>query len=450
MRLAKDIEIDKTLAELKARGITGVEEAVKGLQDLFGGTGTSMGLPIFDEKTYAKALPHFKSSYENFKKAGESLAQFFQYWLKKHGSAIRPYLKRFILDTKANLEKVKDDESSDSGKPVAGKPTNVAEGQPAGPTPPTGAKPGDAVPGGKPGSPGSTKGAIPGSEVGGRPPSRGGTRTGQAGTTGSKPTGGTATDRGEGVSEDTGNAEVRRGKDQEPTDNLRIQPEDKLVPATRSGRIQANLKAWELSKKLENAKRRATPAEKRVLMQFSGWGDTFQVFGLTKIDTRTAGQLYEHEKRGGTPYNLIYREDHLATYEKWKKQYQAAYDTLKESLTPEEWESAKESSLNAHFTSRDGIDGLWKIVERLGWDGGTAIESSAGIGNLIGLTPDKFAGKVHWVGVELDKMTAQMLGQLYPASDIQNVGFTDRNFLFRHDSEYHRLSPCICLVILSL
>ncbi len=79
-------------------GVQGVDEALKGLHDLFGG-GANVGIgPSFDENTYAKAKPHFQEAYKKFKDAGKTLKEFFQFIFQKFGERIREYLKRFMQE----------------------------------------------------------------------------------------------------------------------------------------------------------------------------------------------------------------------------------------------------------------------------------------------------------------------------------------------------------------
>ena len=392
-----------------------LDEAAKGLDELFGG-GTTLGTgPSFDEERYKKAKPHFDAAWAKSKEAGAEIVDFLRSIIVRWGEGVKPYLKRWRQDL------LKESEATNAGNgPMGENSGDVDEGQRPGSTEGTGETTGTTS--GESGS--GNAGGAAGASSGGKGSGKRGGRTGAGGTvSGDDTAGGSDTDQRPGVDEDAGNAEVRRGRDVEATDNLRIQPDERLAPENRTARINANLKAWALSKQLQSEDRPPTPDEKRVLMQFSGWGDTFQVFGLTKIGNREAGTIYEAEKNGRDIQYILYDDKERASFDRWKKQYAATYDQLKDTLTEDEWDSAKVSSLNAHFTSRVGIEGLWSIIKRAGWQGGTAIESSAGIGSIIGLTPDDFAGKVHWVGIELDKMTAQMLKQLYPASDIQNVGY---------------------------
>lgn len=88
------------ISDLAKQGITGIDKAVQGLTDLFGGSnlGGVFGVPPFNEKTYAEAKKHFQEAWEQFKKAGKSLLDFAKYWIQKVGDVIKPYLKRFMQD----------------------------------------------------------------------------------------------------------------------------------------------------------------------------------------------------------------------------------------------------------------------------------------------------------------------------------------------------------------
>ena len=164
-----------------------------------------------------------------------------------------------------------------------------------------------------------------------------------------------------------------------------------------------------------------------MLAQFSGWGDTFQVFGDVPVDSygnSMAGRIFLNEARGRPEY--LYG-DAQTKYENWKREYGETFRALHPEtggmMTKEEFQSAKGSALNAHYTSREIISRIWSAVERLGFSGGKAIEPSAGIGHFIGLIPDSIASKTNWVGVELDNITGGLLKKLYPNQDVQITGF---------------------------
>ena len=110
-RKAKEPKPAKPLSEIiqegAAEGLAGAEDALSGLYDLFGGTTKlSMGV-TFDEDTYAKAKPKFQSAYEHMKSAGKSLKEFFNFFVERFGNGIKPYLRRFIQETKAAIAAAK-------------------------------------------------------------------------------------------------------------------------------------------------------------------------------------------------------------------------------------------------------------------------------------------------------------------------------------------------------
>ena len=167
--------------------------------------------------------------------------------------------------------------------------------------------------------------------------------------------------------------------------NHRIGKDDELIAGGDVSKIKANLAALRLLKKLEAENRNATSDEKKVLAKYVGWGGLPQVF-----------------ERG-----------------------HRNYDELRELLTKEEWDSARGSTLNAHYTERGVIEQMWRLAEKLGFKGGKAGEFGAGIGHFLGLVPDSVAAKTKFRAVELDSVTGRMLQKLYPQADVTVAGLED-------------------------
>ena len=103
------------------------------------------------------------------------------------------------------------------------------------------------------------------------------------------------------------------------------------------------------------------------------------------------------------------------------------YSELKELLTPEEYEAARASTLNAHYTSPTVIRAIYDAVEQMGFRTGNILEPSCGVGNFFGMLPESMAGS-RLYGVELDSISGRIAKQLYPKADITVAGFetTDR------------------------
>ena len=95
-------------------------------------------------------------------------------------------------------------------------------------------------------------------------------------------------------------------------------------------------------------------------------------------------------------------------------------------LTPEEYASARESTLTAFYTPPEVITAIYKAMEQMGFQEGNLLEPSCGIGNFIGMLPDAMQdSKVY--GVELDRISAGIAQQLYQKTTIAAQGFEETN-----------------------
>lgn len=147
-------------------------------------------------------------------------------------------------------------------------------------------------------------------------------------------------------------------------------------------KYQRNVQAIQTLKQIEAENRTATQEEQEILSQYVGWGG---------LDDRK---------------------------ENWKKEYAQ----LKELLTPEEYESARGSVLNAHFTSPTVIRAIYNAVENMGVVPGNILEPACGTGNFFGLLPESLQQSKLY-GVELDDLTGRIARQLYPQAEITISGF---------------------------
>jgi N12 class adenine-specific DNA methylase len=152
-----------------------------------------------------------------------------------------------------------------------------------------------------------------------------------------------------------------------------------------------NIAAIRVLKQIEADDREPTGTEKEFLSKYVGWGAMAQAF-----------ERYP------------------------SKEWQFVAEALKRDLTPEEYESARASTPNAHFTSPMVISGIWKAMERMGISACPQIlEPSMGVGHFLGLMPEKLLPGCHRTGVELDSITARIAKQLYPDTKIFAKGFEE-------------------------
>ena len=191
--------------------------------------------------------------------------------------------------------------------------------------------------------------------------------------------------------------------------NLVLPRDADWIPSGDKTKVRANLAAISLLKTLEAENRNPTPAEKESLAKYVGWGGLKQVFDEGKAAYRERKQYL---------YGVQEQE-----YNRWEKAWGNLYDEVKKALTTEEWDRAAQSILNAHYTSRTVINGVWDAVERMGFKGGVALEPSGGIGHFIGLQPESSRASTKWAAVELDDISGRILKKLYPEARVQVTGF---------------------------
>lgn len=87
------------IAEAAKLGVTGANEALKGLSALFGKPGrlNSFG-GGFDQETYDQAKPHFKAALTAFQAAGKTLKDLFKMLIGQFGDGVKPYAIQFAKD----------------------------------------------------------------------------------------------------------------------------------------------------------------------------------------------------------------------------------------------------------------------------------------------------------------------------------------------------------------
>lgn len=152
-----------------------------------------------------------------------------------------------------------------------------------------------------------------------------------------------------------------------------------------------NIEAIRLLYTLEEEKRNATPEEQEVLSQYVGWGGLADAFDPNKSS--------------------------------WTKEYAE----LKELLPEREYEMARASTLNAHYTSPVVIRAMYDAISKMGFTSGNILEPAMGIGNFFGMMPEEMRNS-RLYGVELDSISGRIAKKLYPNADITVAGFetTDR------------------------
>ena len=217
--------------------------------------------------------------------------------------------------------------------------------------------------------------------------------------------------------------------------NHRILPGDTIVPRGTKTRLTANVAAIKLLKRLETEQRKATPEEKRTLAKYVGWGALSNVFDNVKGQAIADGKLdtlqeeiVAASKRAVYGYSYAARnaenlKAERQALENWDNAWGEGYRALKDLLTAEEWEAARKSTLNAHYTDREVIGAMWRGLAQMGFKGGRVLEPAGGIGHFYGLMPEGMMRASELHGVELDSLSGRIFQALYPDAKIQVDGF---------------------------
>ncbi len=201
---------------------------------------------------------------------------------------------------------------------------------------------------------------------------------------------------------------VRRYMEKEPAETLtEPEPQEEEKPTVKAvnfhieddhlgeggpkAKFADNIKAIRLLKQLETEDRDALPDEQEILSRYVGWGGLADAFDPNK--------------------------------ESWANEYKQ----LKEALTPAEYDAARGSTLNAHYTSPVVIRAIYDAVGNMGFEKGNILEPACGVGNFFGMLPEEMK-ESRLYGVELDSISGRIAQKLYPKAHIKVAGFetTDR------------------------
>jgi adenine-specific DNA methylase len=136
--------------------------------------------------------------------------------------------------------------------------------------------------------------------------------------------------------------------------------------------------------------RTASDDEKKILVRYVGWGGLPQVF-----DPGERGMGFEREQ-------------------------------LEKLLTPEELESARATTLNAHYTAPVVIRAMYACIAafrfRAWTNPGTRVRPRSFHRSDAGCDA---RARSHITGVEIDSVTARLAKQLYPDADIRHQPFEE-------------------------
>lgn len=413
-----------------------LDDALDGLGKLFGGNKLSSGL-TFDKDTYAKAKPLFQSAIAHLRASGSDLREAMQAVVKMvverfgadTAANMKPYVIQFIADVRdgkidspaATLNDEQTNEvtgndvrkldttgagtlegvsSSKVQRPETEQPVGAgADGSSRGNSEGNGRVPGAGIQ--RDGGVGNDTQPVPVSGTGGRE------RVGGTGRRSGRGTGGTVS---EGVSAGNERVSIQGGGRRSGSSDAN-QPQVALEPGRidppqlpddfiikddfglgeggQRTKYKQNVEAIKLVKALDAEGRTATTDEQAIIAKYVGWGGIPQAFDQSNSD------------------------------------WSAQYSELKGILTQEEYESARESTQYAHYTSREIIGAMYSALRQFGFTGGNVLEAGGGVGNFIGLMPVEMRTNGKVTLIEREHIASAIARHLYPRQNVRTADFTE-------------------------
>ncbi|WP_229046121.1 DEAD/DEAH box helicase family protein [Streptococcus sp. 1001283B150225_161107_H12] len=166
-----------------------------------------------------------------------------------------------------------------------------------------------------------------------------------------------------------------------------------FYPKTNREKIETNIAAIELVKRLEKEGRQANPEEQELLAKYVGWGGLANEF-----------------------------------FDELNPKYEVERLTLKSLVSKSEYSTMKHSSLTAYYTDPMIIRQIWQKLVDDGFEGGRILDPSMGTGNFFAAMPRSIRERSELYGVELDSVTGAITKQLHPNAYIEVRGFEEVPF----------------------
>ena len=114
-------------------------------------------------------------------------------------------------------------------------------------------------------------------------------------------------------------------------------------------------------------------------------------------------------------------------FDSQKEEMAKEYEELKELLPEREYEMARASTLNAHYTSPVVIEVMYKALAQMGFTSAISYHLWVLGNSSLAMLPDEMRNS-RLYGIELDSISGRIAKKLYPKADITIAGFetTDR------------------------
>lgn len=192
-----------------------------------------------------------------------------------------------------------------------------------------------------------------------------------------------------------------KGLDLKQGIKLDFASDSEVIIGGAKDKYSKNIEAIKLLKTLELENRFATNSEQNILNSYTGWGGIPQAFDKNNNN--------------------------------WSKEY----NELKELLDSDEYASARASTLDSHYTPKIVIDSIYKSLKHFGFDNykedKNILEPSAGNGAFLSYSKNHF-NNFHFTAIEIDRISKELLKNLYPNQLVIEKGFEEFNSKQKFDA----------------
>ena len=209
--------------------------------------------------------------------------------------------------------------------------------------------------------------------------------------------------------------------------NITLRDPSLFYPILRAESRESFLRLLELYPQPDNPQKLEKAENYRITNEHLGQGSKREKFAENIVAITTL-QTIEKENRPA----IKEEQEILSKYVGWgglseafnkdNSSWSSEFIQLRGLLSEEEYEMARASTLNAHYTSPTVIKAIYEAVERMGFAKGNILEPSCGIGHFFGMLPESMENS-NLYGVELDSITGRIAKQLYPNANISITGF---------------------------
>lgn len=164
----------------------------------------------------------------------------------------------------------------------------------------------------------------------------------------------------------------------------RLTSTGQIHPVGPAAKFEANLAAIDRLLQLEAENRAPGVEERQALLRYTGWGGLPASFNLDADDLAWAARARQ----------------------------------LQDALPAEDYESARASVNDSHYTEIHVIEAMWQAIRGFGFTGGRILKPAAGVGHFIGAMPEDLAERSSVTAIEIDRISGRILRALYASAGV--------------------------------